>query len=138
MVSQTSSLGGTNLIVFTVKHDSPYRQSVLSTLFSQSTKPSHVFLYDQDELPEHTTLNGIVHDRMVQIFRLHGAIDMEPPLLLPVLNPDEEYARAVFLDRNGDVVSLPNNPLAPFARMAARLNIRRIKRFHISDIYRPE
>ena len=75
---------------------------------------------------------------MVQIFRLHGAIDMDPPLLLPVLNPEEDYSRAVFLDRNGDVVALPNNPLAPFARMAARINIRRIKRFHISDIYRPE
>ncbi|EKM52933.1 uncharacterized protein PHACADRAFT_259100 [Phanerochaete carnosa HHB-10118-sp] len=121
-----------------VKHDSPYRQSVLSTLFSQTTKPSHGFLYDQDEVPEHTTLNGMVHDRMVQIFRLHGAVDMEPPLLLPVLNPDDDYSRAVFLDRNGDVVSLPNNPLVPFARMAARTNIRRIKRFHISDIYRPD
>lgn len=121
-----------------VKHDSPYRQSVLSTLFSQTTKASHGILYDQDEVPEHTTLNGIVHDRMVQIFRLHGAIDMEPPLLLPVLNPDEDYSRAVFLDRNGDVVALPNSPLAPFARMAARINIRRIKRFHISDIYRPD
>lgn len=126
------------MYVSTVKHDSPYRQSVLTTLFGQTTKPSHGFLYDQGELPEHTTLNGIVHDRMVEIFRLHGAIDMEPPLLLPVLNPDEDYSRAVFLDRNGDVVALPTNPLARFARMAARINLRRIKRFHISDVYRAE
>ena len=121
-----------------VKHDSPYRQSVLTTLFGQATRPSLVFLYDQAEIQEHTTLNGIVHDRMVEIFRLHGAVDMEPPLLLPVLNPDEDYSRALFLDRNGDVVALPTTPLAPFARMAARNHIHRIKRFHISDIYRPE
>lgn len=75
---------------------------------------------------------------MVEMFRLHGAIDMEPPLLLPVLNPDEDYSRAVFLDRNGDAVALPTNPLARFARMAARIHLRRIKRFHISDIYRAE
>ncbi len=118
--------------------DSVHRQSVLATLFSQTTKASRGFLYDSEELPEHATLNGIVHDRMVQIFRLHGAVDMEPPLLLPVVNPEDDGSHAMFLDCNGEVVALPNNALAPFARLAARINIRRIKRYHIGDVYRPE
>lgn len=121
-----------------MKSDSPYRQSILSALFKQCPDQAHGFLYDSVELPEHTTLNGIVHDRMVQIFRLHGAVDMEPPLLLPMLSSEEDGSRAVFLDRNGKVVSLPNNVFAPFARLAARITLRRIKRYHICDIYKAE
>ncbi|KAL6299472.1 kinase-like domain-containing protein [Sparassis latifolia] len=120
------------------KTDSPHLQVVLSALFNQPANPARGFLYDLEaELPEHATLNGIVVDRLVEIFRLHGAVDMEPPLLMPMLNPEEDRNRAVFLDRHGEVVTLPNNALLPFARLAARGNIRRIKRYHIGDIYRP-
>ena len=70
------------------------------------------------------------------IFRLHGAVDLEPPLLLPVMDSKDEGNRAVLLDRHGEVVSLPNNALVPFARLAARSNTKRIKRFHIGDIFR--
>ncbi|KAL4251194.1 non-specific serine/threonine protein kinase [Abortiporus biennis] len=121
-----------------VKPDSPHLQSVLSTLFSQPAKPTRGFLYDAElELYDHATLNSIVQDRLSEIFRLHGAIDMEPALLMPVVNPEEDQTRAMFLDRHADVVSLPNNALTPFARLAAKANIRRIKRYHIGDIYRP-
>jgi translation initiation factor 2-alpha kinase 4 len=44
----------------------------------------------------------------------------------------------LFVDRHGEVVVLPNNALIPFARVAARNNLKRIKRFHIGDIYRPK
>ena len=63
---------------------------------------------------------------------------MEPKLLLPVFNVEEEQAQAIFLDRNGKVVSLPDNAFAPFARAAARIGLRRIKRYHIGDIFKPE
>lgn len=102
-------------------------------------KLSRGFLYDSSaELPEHATLNGKVVDVLVEIFRLHGAVSMEPPLLMPVIDPEDERNRAVFLDRHGEVVSLANNALLPFARLAAREETRRIKRFHIGDIYRPK
>lgn len=120
------------------KPNSPHLQSILSSLFNQPAKPVRGFLYDaQAELPEHATLNGKVIDCLVDIFRLHGAVSMEPPLLMPVVNPEEDRNRAVFLDRHGEVVSLPNNALLPFARLAARENTRRIKRYHVGDIYRP-
>lgn len=88
------------------------------------------------DLPEHATLNDIVHERLAAIFRLHGAVDMEPPLLIPVMNAEDEKSQASFIDRHGDVVALPNNLLVPFARLAARGNIRRIKRYHITNVYR--
>lgn len=121
------------------KPDSPHLQSVLSSLFNQPPKPVRGLLYDaQAELPEHATLNGKVTDRLVDIFRLHGAVNMEPPLLMPITSPEDDRNRAVFLDRHGEVVALPNNALLPFARLAARENTRRIKRFYIGDIYRPK
>ena len=121
-----------------MKHDSPHYQAVLSTLFSQTVKPARAYLYDADvDLTETATLNGIVHDRMTQIFRLHGAIEMEPTLLLPVTNLDDEQTKATFLDRHGEILSLPSNALTPFARLAARSNLRRIKRYHMGDVYKP-
>ena len=61
---------------------------------------------------------------------------MEPSLLMPI-NHEAEQNQAVFLDRHGEVVTLPNNALVPFARLAARGNIKRIKRYHMADIYKP-
>ena len=63
---------------------------------------------------------------------------MEPPLLMPIMDPEEEKSQATFIDRHGDIVALPNNILVPFARLAARQNIRRIKRYHITNVYRPK
>jgi translation initiation factor 2-alpha kinase 4 len=121
------------------KPDSPHHQAVLSALFTQPPRQVRGFLYDHDaQIPEHASLSGIVEERLAAIFRLHGSVDVAPPLLMPVMQPEEESSRATFLDRHGDVVTLPNNLLVPFARLAARGNIRRIKRHHIADVYRPK
>ncbi|KAI0354133.1 Serine/threonine-protein kinase [Trametes cingulata] len=120
------------------KPDSPHLQAVLSTLFSQPVKAVRTYLYDADaEPPEHSALNTLVIDRLEQMFHLHGAVDIEPPLLMPVTNPKDDRSRALYLDRHGEVVMLPNNALVPFARAAARADIKRIKRYHISDVYHP-
>ncbi|KAI0266451.1 kinase-like domain-containing protein [Gloeopeniophorella convolvens] len=120
------------------KADSPHRQAVLQALFSQNARGVRGFLYDSDvEHPEHASLNGIVRDTLSALFRLHGAIEMEPPLMMPIMDSPDEANRALFVDKHGEVVGLPNNALVPFARVAARNNLKRIKRFHIGDIYRP-
>ena len=122
------------------KTDSPHRQAVLAALFNQTSRGVRGFLYDNDvEHPEHTSLNGVVRDTLATIFRLHGAIEMAPPLMMPVTDSnDDDTSRVLFVDRHGEVVSLPNNALIPFARTAVRNNLKRIKRFHIGDIYRPK
>ncbi|KAJ7163895.1 kinase-like domain-containing protein [Mycena crocata] len=120
-----------------VKPDSPHHQAVLASLFSQSQPPARRFLYDSEcGLPEHAALNDIVQERLSYIFRLHGAVDMEPPLLMPVVNPAEDKNQAAYIDRYGEQVVLPQNLLIPFARLAARGNISRIKRYHITNVYR--
>ncbi|CAK5281348.1 unnamed protein product [Mycena citricolor] len=121
-----------------VKADSPHFQSVLSSLFSQPQPPARKFLYDMEcDLPEHASLNEIVKERLTHIFRLHGAVDFEPPLLMPVVDPeDRKIGRAAFIDRYGEIVALPPNLLLPFARLAAKGGISRIKRYHIANVYR--
>lgn len=121
-----------------IKPDSPHRQAVLAALFNQTSRGIRGFLYDSDvEHPEHASLNGIVRDTLTAIFRLHGAIEMEPPFLMPATDNNEDTTRVLFVDRHGEVVGLPNNALIPFARVAARNNLKRIKRFYIGDTYRP-
>jgi eukaryotic translation initiation factor 2-alpha kinase 4 len=121
------------------KTDSPHRQAVLAALFNQNSRGVRGFLYDNDvEHPEHASLNGIVADTLATIFRLHGAIEMVPPLMMPATDNIDDTTRVLFVDRHGEVVVLPNNALIPFARVAARNSLKRIKRFHIGDIYRPK
>ncbi len=62
---------------------------------------------------------------------------MEPPLLMPLMDQEDQKNHATFIDRHGDLIALPNNLLVPFARMAARTGIKRIKRYHITNAYRP-
>ena len=66
---------------------------------------------------------------------MRGAVDSEPPLLLPVTS-DDVQEQPTFIDRHGDLVALSNNLLVPFARLAARMGARRIKRYHVGDVYR--
>lgn len=122
------------------KPDSAHFQTVLSSLFSQPVKPisSKVLLYDHaSDAPEHSALNGVVQQKLAEVFHLHGAVDMEPLLLMPRLNADEGE-KPVLLDRHGNLVTLPDNGLVPFARLAARREVSRIKRYHIGDVYRAE
>ena len=83
-------------------------------------------------------MNDIVKDRLSRIFHLHGAVDSEPPLLMPVIDVEEERSQATFIDPHGDIVALPNNILVPFAKLAARESTKRIKRYHITNVYRPK
>ena len=120
------------------KPDSAHHQTALATLFKQPPRPSRAFIYDLEaDFPEYASLNETVQDRLAAIFHLHGAVDMEPPLLMPITDPEEAKNQATFIDRYGDIVALPNNILVAFARLAARESIRRIKRYHIMNVFRP-
>ncbi|KAF9237844.1 hypothetical protein BU15DRAFT_62865 [Melanogaster broomeanus] len=102
------------------KPDSPYYQSVLSALFSRPASQFRSLLYDLEEAPEHAQLHIIVEERISAIFRLHGAVDMEPPLLAPSTNPEENQSQPTSIYRHGVIIPLPNNVLLPFARLVAR------------------
>ena len=122
------------------KPDSPHYQTVLSLLFNRPPDRSRGYLYDKDlERPDFLTLSDAVQERLAFLFKLHGAINVDPLLLIPSSETDDADANnyVTFLDKLGSLVCLPSNLLVPFARAAAVGNHKRIKRFHVGNIYRP-
>uniref|UniRef100_A0A0W0FQ29 non-specific serine/threonine protein kinase n=1 Tax=Moniliophthora roreri TaxID=221103 RepID=A0A0W0FQ29_MONRR len=117
------------------KPDSPYHQAVLTSLFSQTPRTARTMLYDS-QVPEIIPIFHLVQERLEHVFRLRGAVDTEPPLLLPVTADTTNDNQATFIDRHGDVVALSDNLVVPFARLSARLSKERIKRYHIGDVHR--
>ncbi|KAF5321443.1 hypothetical protein D9619_000083 [Psilocybe cf. subviscida] len=110
-----------NALRLMAKTGSKYHEHVLETLFSQQPSLSTTFTHDLDVIAsEYASLNNLVEERLAAIFHLRGAVDMEPPLLIPVTDPEQEKTHATFIDRRGDLIALPNNILVPFARLSAR------------------
>lgn len=109
---------------------------VLGSFFNEPSNPT-ALIYDRNPLiPPYSPLLPIIQDHLSNIFRLHGAVESSMPLLLPNIDREKYGPNAVYLlDRQGELVSLPRNGLVPMARRAAQLNIRRIKRYHIGDVY---
>ncbi|KAF8880897.1 hypothetical protein CPB84DRAFT_1817292 [Gymnopilus junonius] len=99
------------------KPDSAHQQTAIATLFKQPPRPSRAFVYDQDtESPDYAPLN------------------QTPPLLMPIMDPEAEKSQATFIDRQGDIVSLPNQYPRSICKACCEHNIRRIKRYHISNV----
>ncbi|VDB92332.1 unnamed protein product [Peniophora sp. CBMAI 1063] len=115
--------------------DSAHYQTTIDALFEHRSNGVRAALYDQ--IAEPHPLTWVVRDTLAGMLRLHGAHEVEPPLLAPFLDSDDAEHRATFIDRHGEIVALPNDALMPFARLAARAGLNRIKRFHIGDVYRP-
>lgn len=117
--------------------DSPHYSKLLASLFSKPVSQIRDVLYDEEERPEHVALDGVVEDRLIDLFQLHGAVSSDPLLFMPAKSRDVEDAKtAVYLDRQGELVALPKHLIQSFARLAARMGIERIKRYHIGNIYR--
>ncbi|GJJ13244.1 hypothetical protein Clacol_007495 [Clathrus columnatus] len=123
------------LSVMTQKGSVHYTE-VLNSFFSQPSGPT-ALTYDRNPfVPQYSPLLPIIQDHLANIFRLRGAVDSSMPLLLPNVDGQDHSPNTVFLlDRQGEVVSLPRNGFVPMARRAAQLNIRRIKRYHIGNVY---
>lgn len=109
---------------------------VLNSFFSQPATLTSL-IYDRNPvISPYSSLLPIIQDHLSSIFRLHGAVDSPMPLLLPNIDSEKYGPNAVFLlDRQGELVALPRNGFIPMARRAAQLNIRRIKRYHIGNVY---
>lgn len=109
----------------------------MAALFNTPVNQVRDVLYDEEERPEHAALDVVVEDRLINCFQMRGAVSMDPLLLMPAKKRDvEDKKTAIFLDRQGELVTLPKHLIQSFARLAARTGIERIKRFHIGNIYR--
>ncbi|CED82329.1 eIF-2alpha kinase GCN2 [Phaffia rhodozyma] len=109
-------------------------------IFSQIPDAVADFTFDDpDGGPrDHRVYESMVKERLIDLFRRHGAIDWEPPPLLPVteLLGFRKEPGARFLNRQGQQVELPYDGLVSFARDVARTKLARLKRYHIGQSYR--
>ncbi|TIB97670.1 kinase-like protein [Wallemia mellicola] len=113
--------------------DQPRYQKLVSRLFNNSPNALQYHTYDTGGGPlSPDAIIRLVQEHLGWVFRLHGAVPLEPPLLSPKPdNSDKTKEKDVvsLLDSTGCVVHLPHNGLLGFARMILKQNIVRTKRF---------
>ena len=106
---------------------SPFYTKLINSLFEPTKKEGHTakdYTYDlQMNLKtdfEDLLLQSFIKDRLVEVFRRHGAVETQRPQLLP---GSHYYAEAAvrLLDSSGAQVQLPYDLTLPFARMLAKL-----------------
>ncbi|XP_073683302.1 eIF-2-alpha kinase GCN2 isoform X1 [Garra rufa] len=118
-------------------------RTMVNQLFSQNISPVIDFTYDDDihKGSFHFTTAKIqqyVYETVTRIFRRHGAVRLQTPLLLPRNKRLYEGCEtACFMDHSGMLVSLPYDLRLAFARFVARNNISHLKRYSIERVYRP-
>jgi serine/threonine protein kinase/histidyl-tRNA synthetase len=81
-----------------------------------------------------------VCDTLRTIFESHGAVPLAPPSLRP--KPNRELLKPIFakhavqlMDETGNLVVLPMDLTAPFARFVARRGVSELKRYQIGKIF---
>lgn len=81
---------------------------------------------------------GVASQHLRSLFHRRGAVELEAPLLLPPneIYTEEQHKPVELLDKTGKVVQLPFDLVVPFARMVARGEQQRFKRYAIAPVYR--
>ncbi|KAG5266200.1 hypothetical protein AALO_G00250890 [Alosa alosa] len=118
-------------------------RTMVSQLFSQSTSLVMDYTYDIDIHKGSFNFNSAklqqyVYETITRIFRKHGAVRLQMPLLLPRNRTLYEGCElACFMDHSGMLVTLPYDLRLAFARFVARNNISHLKRYSIERVFRP-
>ncbi|XP_068436468.1 eIF-2-alpha kinase GCN2 isoform X2 [Clinocottus analis] len=118
-------------------------RTMVGQLFAQNTSPVMDYTYDIDLHKGSFSLNSAklqqhVNETITRIFKKHGAVRLQTPLLLPrnrKLYDGSELA--CFMDHSGMLVTLPYDLRMAFSRFVARNNITHLKRYSIERVFRP-
>ncbi|KAI9818457.1 MAG: hypothetical protein M1827_000516 [Pycnora praestabilis] len=118
---------------------SPYHQQILSALFTQPIKQVKDYAWDMGSTNDYGTndllLQSTVKEKLTAIFRRHGAVEAQRPLLFP---RSSHYSANVvqLLDSSGTLVQLPYDLTLPHARAIAKQIPRSSKSFAFGNVYR--
>uniref|UniRef100_A0A4W4E1H0 Protein kinase domain-containing protein n=1 Tax=Electrophorus electricus TaxID=8005 RepID=A0A4W4E1H0_ELEEL len=118
-------------------------RTMVNQLFSQNTSPVMEYTYDIDIHKGSfnfniTKLHQYVYETITRVFKKHGAVRLQTPLLLPrTKNLYEGCELACFMDHSGMLVTLPYDLRVSFARFVAKNNISHVKRYIIERVFRP-
>ncbi|KFB46692.1 hypothetical protein ZHAS_00014687 [Anopheles sinensis] len=95
----------------------------------------------RDYGPAEAVLRQRLLDRVIQVFRRHGAATLDTPVfeLRSVLTGkygDDSKLIYDLKDQGGEPLALRYDLTVPFARYLAMNNVRQMKRYHIAKVYR--
>uniref|UniRef100_H2ZTP2 Eukaryotic translation initiation factor 2 alpha kinase 4 n=1 Tax=Latimeria chalumnae TaxID=7897 RepID=H2ZTP2_LATCH len=118
-------------------------RTMVSQIFAQHITPGIDYTYDSDMQKGNFSSAGIVVQQFVyetvsRIFKRHGAIKLQTPLLMPKNKKlYENNEVAYFMDHSGMLVMLPYDLRVPFARFVAKNKVTDLKRFCVERVFRP-
>ncbi|KAI5102181.1 eIF-2-alpha kinase GCN2, partial [Silurus meridionalis] len=118
-------------------------RTMVNQLFSQNNSPVMDYTYDIDIHKGSFNFNSAklqqyVYETITRVFRKHGAVRLQTPLLLPRNRKLYEGIEiACFMDHSGMLVTLPYDLRVSFARFVARNGISHLKRYSIERVFRP-
>jgi len=125
-----------------VNPNTPYYNKLMSSLFSQYCDRHTDFTYEFNSgnsvfEPSKSVIYSNIKDKMINIFKNHGAIEMDnTPLLIPKTTI-HDFKKAVYLmDSGGGIVELPFDLTVPFARYISRNNMTYLKKYTFDRVYR--
>ncbi|KAL6618007.1 kinase-like domain-containing protein [Neocallimastix sp. 'constans'] len=122
--------------------NTPYYNKLMTSLFSKYCDGQTDFTYEFNSGnsvfdASRSVIFSKIKDKMIKIFRNHGAIEMDnTPLLMPKI-PLHDFKKAVYLmDSGGGIVELPFDLTVPFARYISRNNVTFLKKYTFDHVYR--
>lgn len=91
--------------------------------------------------PQEMAMRQAVFEKIVQVFKRHGAVTIDTPVMEMKETLTGKYGEDSKLiydmaDQGGELLSLRYDLTVPFARYVAQNRIKRIKRYHIARVYR--
>ena len=118
--------------------NNPYHQKLMRVLFNQSPKEYKDVAYDSQRnlsTAQDLLLQSQVKDKLISIFRRHGAVEVERPTLFP---RSSFYSGNVvqLLDSTGALLQLPYDLTLPNARALAREDPPCSKTYTFGTVYR--
>jgi hypothetical protein len=95
----------------------------------------------KDYKPEDMAVREKVFDVIRRVFKRHGAVAIETPVMElreTLVGKYGEDSKLIYdlADQGGEILSLRYDLTVPFARFCAMYNIVSIKRYHIARVYR--
>ncbi|XP_031826312.2 eukaryotic translation initiation factor 2 alpha kinase Gcn2 isoform X1 [Nomia melanderi] len=118
---------------------------LISCCFMQEVTPADDITYDMN-LPSRSRINFLswkkyqerVKCKVIEIFQKHGGIYLDTPLLMPKSRQFCSFSDSSvkLMTRNGNVVCIPHDLRAPFARYVVWNNVLHIRRYAIERVFR--
>ncbi|XP_078042063.1 eukaryotic translation initiation factor 2 alpha kinase Gcn2 isoform X2 [Augochlora pura] len=118
---------------------------LISCCFTQEVTPADDITYDMN-LPSRGYINFLswkkyqegVKCKVIEIFQRHGGVHLDTPLLMPKSRQSYSFldSGVRLMTRSGNIVCIPHDLRAPFARYVVWNNILHIRRYAIEKVFR--